>query len=120
MEVLLGKSKINGNGVTTKSLKTSIPLVVAENLHVTVGSELFLYLGDNKVYLETSKRDESSYGIGSNVCYLGSKTLVMSGSVLNFSFAHVLRDVLELSSGDYLGYYFDNGKIYIKKYDENF
>ena len=40
--------------------------------------------------------------------------------MLAFSFANVLREVLMLSIGDYLGYYFSEGRIYIKKYEEGF
>lgn len=116
MKVLLGKSKIGSGGNSTKSIKASIPLVVAENLHVTVGSELFIYLEGSRIYLETVKRDESSYGIYKNACYLGSKSLATQGAVLCFSFAHVLREVLGLSSGDYLGFYYEDGGIYIEKY----
>ena len=111
MEVLLGKTKLSGNARTV-SMKTTIPLVVQENLHVTEGQEIFLYFKEGRVYLETSKKDESSYGLGKDICFLGSKTLVNQGSVL--------REVLMLSIGDYLGYYFSEGRIYIKKYEEGF
>lgn len=119
MKVLLGKTKLSGNARTV-SMKTTIPLVVQENLHVTEGQEIFLYFKEGRVYLETSKKDESSYGLGKDICFLGSKTLVNQGSVLAFSFANVLREVLMLSIGDYLGYYFSEGRIYIKKYEEGF
>lgn len=120
MKVLLGKSKVGSGGRSVTSFKASIPLVVAENLHVTVGSELFIYLEGSRIYLETVKRDESSYGIYKEACYLGSKSLATQGAVLCFSFAHVLREVLGLSSGDYLGFYYEEGRIYIEKYVENF
>lgn len=117
MEVLLGNTKLSGNKRAKVSLRTSIPLVVQENLHVSEGQELFLYLEEGIVYLETVKRDESSYGIYKDNCFLGSKVLVKHGSVLSFSFASVLRDVLGLSLGDQLGYYFRDGRIFIKKYE---
>ena len=117
MEVLLGKTKVNGTG-KTNSIKTVIPLVVAENLHIEEGSELFVYLNNSKVCLENSKREESSFGVSTDVCLLGSKILKSQGNVLGFSFANILRDVLGLSLGDYMGYYFDDGKIFIKKYVE--
>jgi len=117
MEVLLGKTKVNGAS-STNSIKTVIPLVVAENLHIGTGSELFVYLDDGKVCLENSKRDESSFGVRTDVCLLGSKVLKNHGNVLGFSFANILKDVLGLSFGDYMGYYFEDGKIFIKKYVE--
>ena len=119
MKVLLGKSKVGSSSKLFKSFKASIPLVVAENLHVTIGSELFIYLEGSRIYLETVRHDESSYGIYKEACYLGSKSLSTQGAVLCFSFAHVLRDVLSLSQGDYLGFYYDEGRIYIKKYVES-
>ena len=117
MEVLLGKTKVNGAS-STNSIKTVIPLVVAENLHVGDGSELFVYLDEGKVCLENSKRDKSYFGVRTDVCLLGSKQLKSQGNVLGFSFATILRDVLGLSFGDYMGYYFEDGKIFIKKYVE--
>lgn len=92
MKVLLGKSKVGSGGRSVTSFQASIPLVVAENLHVTVGSELFIYLEGSRIYIETVKRDESSYGIYKEACYLGSKSLATQGAVLCFSFAHVLRE----------------------------
>ena len=44
MKVLLGKSKVGSGGRSLKTFKASIPLVVAENLHVITGSKLFIYL----------------------------------------------------------------------------
>lgn len=120
MKVLLGKSKVGSGGKSLKTFKASIPLVVAENLHVVAGSYLFIYLEGSRIYLETVKRDASSYGIYKEACYLGSKSLATQGAVLCFSFAHVLREVLGLSSGDYLGFYYEEGRIYIEKYVETF
>lgn len=120
MKVLLGKSKVGSGGKSLKTFKASIPLVVAENLHVVAGSYLFIYLEGSRIYLETVKRDASSYGIYKEACYLGSKSLATQGDVLCFSFAHVLREVLGLSSGDYLGFYYEEGRIYIEKYVETF
>ena len=120
MKVLLGKSKVGSGGKSLKTFKASIPLVVAENLHVVAGSYLFIYLEGSRIYLETVKRDASSYGIYKEACYLGSKSLATQGAVLCFSFAHVLREVLGLSSGNYLGFYYEEGRIYIEKYVETF
>lgn len=118
MEVLLGRSKAYGN-IKSASLRASIPLVVQENLHVVEGDEIFLYLEDGLVYIETAKRDSSSYGISKSDCFLGSKVLVPYGAVLGLSFSHVLKEVLGLSVGDFLGYYFKDGRIHIKKYVKN-
>lgn len=114
MNILLGKCKLFGR--SKNSLSVCIPLIVQENLHIQVNQELFTYLENGKIFLETVKRDESTYGIYKDVCFLGMFTARDAGNVLQVSFSTALKEQLGVSVGDYLGYYFEDGKIYFKKY----
>ena len=99
MEVFLGKTKVNATGRNLTTLMTSLPLAVQVNLHITLNQKIFFYFEEGRIYLETVERDESSFGINSNSCFLGSKALKKQGSVLYYSFTSIFRDILGLSRG---------------------